>query len=110
MSYSPIGDTVAATRLAYIVYSKVWKVARDAPDQFGQLSQDLQIFKNILHQVRDQVNHDTDPTYSTLIKDILHSCFETLYSVRDLTTRYERLGERQPAIPPANQSSADRLS
>lgn len=96
MSYSPIGDTVAATRLAYTVYSKVWRVARDAPEQFGQLSQDLQIFKNILHQVRDQINRDVDSTYGTLIKDVLQSCFETLHSVRDLTARYERLGERRP--------------
>ncbi len=98
MSYSPIGDTIAVTNLAYSVYSNVYLVARDAPDQFGEISRDMKIFKSILYQVRDQVNRDIDSTYGTDIQDVLRRCFDTLRGLRDLTAKYEKLGTTLPDL------------
>lgn len=94
MSYSIVGDTMALTKLAYSVYSKVYLVARDAPEQFAELSRDLQIFKSILYQVHDQVNRDTDSIHGTNIQDVLRRCFDTLRGLRDLTVKYEKLGTK----------------
>ena len=52
MSYSPIGDTVALTKLAYTLYSRVIVVARDAPEQFAELLQDLDLYKSILYRIK----------------------------------------------------------
>ncbi len=98
MSYSPIGDTIALTNLAFYVYSSVYQVARDAPEQFGELSRDLQIFKSILYQVRNQVNRDADSTYGTDVQDVLRRCFDTLRGLRDLTAKYEKLGTKSLGI------------
>lgn len=95
MSYSPVGDTIAVTKLAYSVYSKVYIVARDAPEQFGELSRDLQTLKSILFRVRDLVNRDADSSYGTEIQNVLRRCFDTLRGLRDLMAKYERLGTNQ---------------
>ncbi|CAD6566113.1 MAG: hypothetical protein ASARMPREDX12_007549 [Alectoria sarmentosa] len=59
MSYSPIGDTIALTKLAYALYSRVIVVARDAPEQFEALLQDLDTYKRVLYRIRSQADHDT---------------------------------------------------
>lgn len=94
MSYSIVGDTMALTQLAYSVYSKFYLVARDAPEHFGELSRDLQMFKSILYQVHGQVNRDTGSIHGTNIQDVLRRCFDTLRGLRDLTAKYEKLGTK----------------
>lgn len=93
MSYSPIGDTIALTKLAYALYSRVIVVARDAPEQFEALLQDLDTYKRVLYRIRSQADHDSDPSYSVAVQDVLDRCFRTLYGLRDLTTKYENLCE-----------------
>lgn len=93
MSYSPIGDTIALTKLAYTLYSRVIVVARDAPEQFEALSRDLDVYKRVLYRIRSQIDHDDDPSYSGALHNVLNHCFSTLYRLRDLTTKYENLGE-----------------
>lgn len=93
MSYSPVGDTVALTNLAYTLYTKVYAVAKNAPEQFGELSHELNIFKVVLFRIRDQVRRDTDSEYGKPVKDVLERCFQTLRGVRDLTAKYENLGK-----------------
>ena len=94
MAYSPIGDTIALTRLAYTLYSRVIVVARDAPEQFEALIQDLDVYKRVLYRIGSQINHSNDPSYGDAVQDVLNRCFHTLYGLRDLTTKYENLGER----------------
>lgn len=93
MSYSPIGDTIALTKLAYTLYSRVVVVARDAPEQFEALKQDLDVYKRVLYRIRSQTVHDNDPSYSATVQNVLNHCFSTLYGLRELTTKYENLGE-----------------
>lgn len=93
MSYSPIGDTIALTKLAYALYSRVVVVARDAPEQFDALSQDLDVYKRVLYRIRSQIGQDNDPSYGAAVQNVLNHCFSTLYGLRDLTTKYENLGE-----------------
>lgn len=93
MSYSPIGDTVALMKLAYQLYSRVIVVARDAPEQFKALLQDLDVYKSVLYRVKSQTDHGSDPTHNDAVHNVLVRCFHTLYELRDLTTKYENLGE-----------------
>ena len=93
MSYSPIGDTIALTKLAYTLYSRVIVVARDAPEQFEDLLQDLDAYKSVLYRIRSQSDDAQDPSYGVAVQDALKRCFKTLYGLRDLTTKYENLGE-----------------
>ena len=93
MAFSPIGDTVALTKLAYTLYSRVIVVARDAPEQFEELLQDLNIYKSILFRIKSQVDHANDLKYGVAVQSILGQCFRTLYRLRDLTIKYENLGE-----------------
>ena len=92
MSYSPIGDTIALTRLVYLVYNNVIKVAKDAPQQFRELSRDIQTIKGILYRIGDQTSREIDSENGTAVKDVLKRCSETLYGLRDLAAKYEKLG------------------
>ena len=87
MAYSPIGDTIALTKLAYTLYSRVIVVARDAPEQFEALMQDLQVYKSVLYRIGN------NPSYTVAVQHVLDPCFRTLYDLRDLTMKYENLGE-----------------
>ena len=93
MAYSPIGDTVALTKLAYTLYSRVIVVARDAPEQFEALLQDLDIYKSVLYRIGSRIDQASDPSYGVAVQNVLKHCFRTLYSLRDLTVKYENLGE-----------------
>lgn len=93
MSYSPIGDTIALTKLAYTLYSRVVVVARDAPEQFEALSQDLDVYKRVLYRIRSQTDLENDSSNSATVQKVLNHCFSTLYGLRELTTKYENLGE-----------------
>ena len=102
MALSPIGDTVALTTLAYTLYSRVIVVARDAPVQFEELLQDLDVHKSILYRIKSQVDHANGSDYGVAVQNILSQCFRTLYRLRDLTAKYENLGEYdfQPSRTP----------
>ena len=95
MAYSPIGDTVALTKLAYALYSRVIVVARDAPEQFEALLHDLDIYKSVLYRIGSRTDHASDPSLGVAVQGVLKSCFRTLHSLRDLTIKYENLGEYQ---------------
>lgn len=93
MAYSPIGDTIALTKLAYTLYSRVIVVATDAPEQFQALLQDLDVYKKVLYRVKNRIEDSSDPDYGVDVQDVLNRCFSTLYGLRDLTIKYENLGE-----------------
>ena len=95
MAYSPIGDTIALTKLAYTLYSRVIVVAREAPEQFEALLQDLAIYKSVLYRIGSRTDHDSDPSYSEAVQDVLENCSRTLHELRDLTIKYENLGQYQ---------------
>ena len=96
MAYSPIGDTVALTRLAYTLYSRVIVVARDAPEQFEALIQDLAIYKSVLYHIRSRNDHaGSDTFFSEAVQNLLRNCSRTLHELRDLTIKYENLGQCQ---------------
>ena len=93
MSLSPISDTLAVTNLAYSLYKDVIKVAADAPQQFKDLSRDLQMIKGVLYHI----SRGNDTNYGTPVRDVLKTCFETLREFRSLTVKYEKLG-KNPSV------------
>ncbi len=93
MSFSPIGDTVALVHLAHSLYSRVFVVARDAPEQFEELSHELHTIKTVLYQLGRDVVGGWDSTYNALIREIVVDCYGTLRGLGDLIAKYENLGE-----------------
>ena len=88
MSFSPIGDTIAVVKLAYELYNRFIIVARDAPDSLKALFRDLQRIKGILFLIHNHSSH------SATVRDVLSECFRTLRELRDLTDKYENLGQQ----------------
>ena len=89
MSLSPISDTLAVTTLAYSLYKDVIKVAADAPQQFRDLSRDLQMIKGVLYHI----SRENDTNYGIAVSNVLKTCFETLREFRSLTLKHEKLGK-----------------
>ena len=92
MSFSPLGDTLAVVNLAYNLYNRVIVVARDAPEQFNELSRELQVIKGVLFHIGNQVIRDSDPASNAAVRDVLLGCCETFRGLRDLIAKYENLG------------------
>ncbi len=89
MSLSPISDTLAVTTLVYSLYKDVIKVAADAPQQFRDLSRDLQMIKGVLYQI----SRENDTSYGAAVRNVLKTCLKTLREFRGLTVKYEKLGK-----------------
>lgn len=87
--YSPIGDTIALANLAYNVYAKVFAVGKIAPEQMGELSQDLRIYRVVLFRIRDQARNQVGSDYDIRVRDMLDMSFQTLREIRLLTIKYE---------------------
>lgn len=73
-------------------------MAREAPDEFRQLVNELASLQGVLRTLRDDVNSDKsflermgDNRKQTLER-CLASCFETLHKLQKLVVKYRELG------------------
>ena len=91
---SPIGDTIALTTLAYKLYQKGYLVARDAPQHVRDLVQEVEIIKDILYLINDQVSEELGPAFpSKAVRLVLRQCFGALSEFGALIEKYEILCE-----------------
>lgn len=95
MSLSPVGDTLALTRLIWDLYSKGYAVARDAPKEFQDLLEDLRLLRLVLWFIRDQVTSD-ERSCSEATHQTLRRCFDVLSDFQALVAKYEKLGRLTP--------------
>lgn len=98
MSVQPIGDTIALVTLAWNIYFKGYAVARDAPQEFQELLDDLLQVKRILWHIHKKVERDVnsnDEFSRKILPPLLRRCFLTLYKIEALVAKYEKLGEDQ---------------
>ncbi len=99
MSFGWAGsDLLAATKLAWDLYHNCYLVARDAPDEFRQLVNELASLQGVLRTLRDDVY--SDKSFSDRIGDArkrtlercLNGCYGTLRRLNDLVVQYRKLG------------------
>lgn len=93
-----IGDIVAVTKLAWDLYHKCFLVAREAPDEFRQLVNELASLQACLHTLRDDVNSDKSfferlgENRKQTLERCLRNCFDTLRKLQRLVIEYRELG------------------
>ena len=92
-----IGDVLQLSRLAATLYTKGWLVAREAPQDFRDLVQELLLLKDILFTVhrkvtREVTRDDDDGLYTHVTKRVLQQCFGALSDFSVLVAKYEKLG------------------
>ena len=92
MSFSPIGDTVAVTKLAYELYNKGVVVAQSAPEEYRSLIQEVKALKNILGRIRARVI-DNPEYYDEDLKNTFRLCSDALLEFKPLVIKYEKLGD-----------------
>ncbi|KAL8982585.1 MAG: hypothetical protein Q9205_002954, partial [Flavoplaca limonia] len=87
-----IGDILQLSRLAATLYTKGWLVARDAPQDFRDLIQELLLLKDILFIVHRKVTRDDDDgLYSHVTNRVLQQCSGALLDFSVLVAKYEKL-------------------
>ncbi|KAL8641509.1 MAG: hypothetical protein Q9226_008624, partial [Calogaya cf. arnoldii] len=93
-----VGDLLAVTKLAWDLYHNCYLVAREAPEDFRQLVNELASLQGVLRTLRDDINSDKsflerlgDPRKEALEK-CLGSCFATLHKLQTLVVKYRELG------------------
>ncbi|KAL8774307.1 MAG: hypothetical protein Q9209_001058 [Squamulea sp. 1 TL-2023] len=93
-----VGDLLTVTKLAWDLYHKCYLVAREAPEDFRQLVNELASLQGALRTLRDDYNSDQsflerlgDPRKDALDK-CLGSCNATLQKLQTLVTKYQELG------------------
>ncbi|KAL9580814.1 MAG: hypothetical protein Q9203_006151, partial [Teloschistes exilis] len=93
-----VGDLLTVTKLAWDLYHNCYLVAREAPDDFRQLVNELASLQGVLRTLRDDVNSDKsflerlgDSRKETLERCV-GSCFDTLNRLQKLVIKYRELG------------------
>lgn len=91
-------DVLALAKLAWDLYHTCYLVARDAPDGFRQLVNELANLQEVLRSLRDDVNSNAsffdqlDHGRKTIFGRCLRSCFGTLHRLNELINKYRSLG------------------
>ncbi|KAL8946866.1 MAG: hypothetical protein Q9222_006794, partial [Ikaeria aurantiellina] len=93
-----VGDLLSVTKLAWDLYHKCYLVAREAPEDFRQLVNELASLQGVLRTLRDDVNSDTSfldrlgDSRKENLERCLGSCFNTLHKLQTLVIKYRELG------------------
>ena len=93
-----VADLLTLTKLAWDLYHNCYLVARDAPDGFRQLVNELASLQGVLRSLRDDVNSDKSflerlgEDRKQTLERCLAGCFSTLHDLRDLVIKYRDLG------------------
>lgn len=94
-------DVLAVTKLAWDLYHKCYLVAREAPDEFRHLLNELASLQSVLRSVRDDINSDISflenlgEHRKESLERCLSGCFETLRRLQKLVIKYQELGSAQ---------------
>ena len=93
-----VGDLLAVTKLAWDLYHNCFLVAKEAPDEFRQLVDQLASLQGVLRTLRDDVNSDKSfldnlgEHRKETLERCLASCNGTLRKLQDLVRKYRELG------------------
>ncbi|KAI9846413.1 MAG: hypothetical protein M1837_004004 [Sclerophora amabilis] len=93
-----IGDLLAVTKLAWDLYHNCFLVAREAPEDFRQLVNELASLQGVLRTLRDDVNSDKSfleklgESKKDMLERCLGGCYDTLKKLEELVTKYRQLG------------------
>ncbi|KAL8711963.1 MAG: hypothetical protein Q9220_003659 [cf. Caloplaca sp. 1 TL-2023] len=93
-----VGDLLSVTKLAWDLYHKCYLVAREAPEDFRQLVNELASLQGVLRTLRDDINSDTSfldrlgDNRKENLERCLGSCFHTLHKLQTLVIKYRELG------------------
>ena len=80
------------------MYNDCYLVAREAPDDFRQLVNELGSLQIVLRNLRDDVNSDQSfverlgENKKNMLERCLYSCSDTLRKLQALVTKYRSLG------------------
>ncbi|KZF21678.1 hypothetical protein L228DRAFT_157664 [Xylona heveae TC161] len=95
-----IGDILSVTKLAWDLYHNCFLVAREAPDEFRQLVNELGSLQSVLRTLRDDVNSDKQfldrmgEQKRQTLQRCLAGLFDTLRKLEKLVIKYRELGTR----------------
>ena len=85
-----VTDVLAVTKLAWDLYHSCYLVAREAPDEFRQLVNELASLQGILRTLRDDINSDKsflerigEARQQSLVRCV-SSCDDTLHKLGNL--------------------------
>lgn len=93
-----VGDILTLTKLAWDLYHNCFLAARDAPDNFRQLVNELASLQGVLRTLRDDINSDKSfldrmgENRKQTLERCLASCFDTLHKLQRLVIKYRDLG------------------
>lgn len=83
------GDIVLCVRLAH----KVWREARDAANDFRNISTEVASFKLVLEEVQVSISErQIDQIKEKELGQLLHGCHSVLTDLQQLLGRYRSLG------------------
>lgn len=92
-----VTDILAVTKLAWDLYHNCYLVAREAPEDFRQLVNELASLQGVLRSLRDDINSDKsflqrlgEGRKQTLDRCVAN-CFDTLRKLQKLVVKYREL-------------------
>ncbi|KAL8960665.1 MAG: hypothetical protein Q9193_002669 [Seirophora villosa] len=92
-----VGDILTLTKLAWDLYHKWYKVAKDAPDDFRRTVDELASLQGVLRTLHDHGNSDDsfirrlDDGSKERLESCIQSCHDTLRNLKKLLNKYQEL-------------------
>lgn len=92
-----IGDFIAVGELCWKLYSQVYKVSRDAPEELCGLNQELGNFHNTIQLLLEELNDNNSVLFNSgdvridTVRRIMSHSEETLKKMQQLSDRYADL-------------------
>ena len=91
-------DIPALSKLTWEIYNQCSSVAKDAPDGFRNLTNDLESLHGALKTINDDVSSNLsffermDEDRKFMLERCISASFETLHRLKDTLIRYRELG------------------
>lgn len=92
-----VTDVLAITKLAWDLYHSCYLVAREAPEDFRQLVNELASLQGVLRSLRDDINSDKSflqrlgENRKQTLERCVANCFDTLRKLQKLVIKYREL-------------------
>ena len=99
-----IGDIIAVGQLAWQLYSKCYKIARGAPQEFQNLLSDVSMLSNAMRALQEEVEKEDSIVRKAgeyriqTVNEVVKRVGVTLKELEKHANRHAKLGDESPTV------------
>ncbi|KAH7209891.1 hypothetical protein DER44DRAFT_809546 [Fusarium oxysporum] len=104
-----VGDFIAVGELCWKIYTRVYKVSRDAPEELRALIQELGNLSNIVNLLNEEVRDKEEWIKRAGVRRLEYTC-KVMSQARETLEKMDRLADKYAELDPGANSRGSRRS